>query len=85
MNSNNQKSTADSLSNEFLVNGVPVDQLVSDIVDPRRVFILYAEHPGSLEAKTRAGNLKKAWEKLYGVDTCEVIILSSEERVESLV
>lgn len=85
MNSNDSNPNA-SVSGEVLINGVPANQFVSDVVyDTKRVFVLYSETPDAEDVKKRAKNLKRAWEKLHGKDSCEVAVVHSNERVESLV
>lgn len=85
MNSENGQ-TPNLQNGAVTVNGLPIDSYGTELVyDNKRVFVLYAEDPENVDVQKRAKSLKKSWEKLNGKGTCEVAILKSDERVESLV
>jgi len=88
MNSNNSAQVPSMTTESMItVNGESVDNYspaVEYVFDPKRVFVLYSDDPDSKEVKKRARDLKKSWEKVFGEGTCEVAVLSINERVETL-
>lgn len=89
MNSENSVQTPNfSGTSTLTVNGEPVEALttpgVEYVYDTKRVFVLYSHEPDAKETKTRARKLKRAWEKVFGKDTCEVAIVDASDRVETL-
>ena len=73
----------EKLANDSLALGqLPEGAYVVD--DSKRVFVLYSDNPEK-DVQGRAKKIKAAWEKLHGENTCEVVVVKLNERLESLV